>query len=104
MTLCPLFQIVADVLQHLIRQDPQLRHPLLNGNPCPVLQYANDTLIMLRADVAAASRLKELLDLFAAATGLTINFHKRTMVPMHVAAKDLKCIRVALGCHVEGFL
>jgi hypothetical protein len=53
--------------------------------PCaPSLQYADDTLIILRADPADVSRLKAILDQFAMATGLKINFHKSTAVLMHV--------------------
>jgi hypothetical protein len=95
--------LVADVLQRLIRQDPLLSHPLLNGEPCQVLQYANDTLIIMRAGVCAAARLKHLLEVLAEATGLVINFHKSTLVPMHVATSDLVDIQAALGCRVEGF-
>jgi hypothetical protein len=97
-----LFLLVADVLQRLIRQDPLLSHPLIAGEPCQVLQYADDTLIIMRADVRAASRLKSLLDMFADATGLVINFHKSTLVPMHVPADDLAAIQSALGCLCGG--
>jgi hypothetical protein len=57
----------------------------------------------MRADLPAAVRLKELLDQFADATGLTINFHKITLVPMHVPEAALMEIQAALGCRVEGF-
>jgi hypothetical protein len=57
----------------------------------------------MKADVRAASRLKTLLDMFASATGLVINFHKSTLVPMHVFLDDLYAIQAALGCRVEGF-
>jgi hypothetical protein len=98
-----LFLLVADVLQQLIRQDPVLCHPLVDGAPCPMLQYADDTLIIMRAGEPAAARLKLLLDQFAEATGLTINFHKSTLVQMHVDAAELVQIQAALGCRVEGF-
>jgi hypothetical protein len=98
-----LFLLMADVLQRLIRQDTLLQHPLVDGAPCPVLQYADDTLIICRADGAAARRLKELLNMFAVATGLTINFHKSTLVPMSVDEDVLLDVRAALGCRVEGF-
>jgi hypothetical protein len=98
-----LFLLVADVLQQMIRQDPLLRHPLVCSDPCPVLQYADDTLIIVRTDVGAARRLKDPLDSFAAAIGLPINFHKSTLVPMHVPAPLLIEIQSALGCRVEGF-
>jgi hypothetical protein len=97
-----LFLLVADVLQRLICQDPLLRHPLLVSEPCQVLQYADDTLIIMRAGVCAAVRLKHLLEVFAEATGLVINFHKSTLVPMHVATGDLVGIQAALVCRVEG--
>jgi hypothetical protein len=57
----------------------------------------------MRAGEPAAVRLKLLLDQFAEATGLTINFHKRTLVPMHVDAQGVERIQAALGCRVEGF-
>jgi hypothetical protein len=74
-----LFLLVADVLQQMIRQDLVLCHPLIDGASCPVLQYTNDTLVIMRTCAPAAARLKLLLDQFAEATGLTINFHKSTL-------------------------
>jgi hypothetical protein len=68
-----------------------------------VLQYADDKLIILRADAAGAQRLRMILDQFAEATGLTINFHKSTLVPMHVSDGNITLIRSLLGCRVEGF-
>uniref|UniRef100_A0A8R7V2Z7 Reverse transcriptase domain-containing protein n=1 Tax=Triticum urartu TaxID=4572 RepID=A0A8R7V2Z7_TRIUA len=69
-----LFIIVADVLQRLIRHDDVLRHPLLPDAPAVVLQYVDDTLIIMRVCGRGAARLKLLLDQFAEATGLVINF------------------------------
>jgi hypothetical protein len=57
----------------------------------------------MRADYGAAGRLKELLDDFAAATGLTINFHKSMVVLLFIPAQDLAAITDALGCKDEGF-
>ena len=92
-----LFLIVADVLQRLIRQDDVLRHPLLPGAPAVVLQYADDTLIIARADKDGAVRLRQILDQFAAATGLIINFTKSTLVPVHVEEEALARVVAALG-------
>lgn len=61
-------------------------HPAAPDQSCPVLQYADDTLILLRADVAELSVLKEVLDLFSLANGLHINYHKST-TPMSVSAE-----------------
>jgi hypothetical protein len=72
-----LFIIIADVLQRLIRQaffSGELTHPIDTTLPCPVLQYANDTLILIRGNVQQVTTLKTILDKFSLATGLTINF------------------------------
>jgi hypothetical protein len=86
-TPCPpyLFILVADVLQQIFVNDDLLRHPLAPDHPCAVLKYADgDTPIIARADAAAMRRLKVLMDSFARATGLSINYFKSTLVPMHV--------------------
>lgn len=57
----------------------------------------------MRAGVAEAKRLKEILLQFSDATGLHINFHKSTLVPMHVEEEMLAAIQKCLGCHREGF-
>jgi hypothetical protein len=49
-----LFIVVVDVLQQAIKQSALnglLRHPILEDQPYPVLQYADDTLIVLQGDV-----------------------------------------------------
>jgi hypothetical protein len=45
--------------------DGIMSHPLAPDLPCPVLQYADDTLILCRADLAAVSHLKKVLEEFA---------------------------------------
>lgn len=68
-----------------------------------MLQYADDTLILLRADFRDVTALKHALDEFFNATSLYINFGKSTAVPMHVD-DDLATRKVdILGCKREGF-
>jgi len=98
-----LFLLVADVLQQLIRTDGGVRHPAMDNASCPVLQYADDTLIVLKAAPGDVIRLKNLLDQFATATGLRINFHKSTIVPMNVDAADLPGLLDILGCRQDSF-
>jgi hypothetical protein len=98
-----LFLITADVLQRLIKLDAGILHPITDGVPCPVLQYADDTLIIMRADAGAARRLWLILQQFEQATGLRINYHKSTLVPMHIAPELLSDIQDCLQCRVEGF-
>jgi hypothetical protein len=89
-----LFLLVADVLQQLIKQDGELRHPLVDDLP---------PLIILRADDGAAEWLKSILDNIAAATGLVINFTKSTLVPMHVDDAGVASAAAVMGCVVEEF-
>jgi hypothetical protein len=98
-----MFLLVADVLQRVVQRDDMLQHPIIDGAPCPILQYADDTLIILCADAAAARRLRLLLEQFGAATGLRINLQKSTPVPMHVDPQLLGGIQGVLHCRVECF-
>jgi hypothetical protein len=92
-----LFLLVADILQMLIKGDRELHHPIVDDLPPLVPRYADDTLILLCAAPGAAARLKSILDDFADAIGLAINFAKSTLVPMVVDAAS------CLGCTLEGF-
>jgi hypothetical protein len=98
-----LFLIIADILQQLVKQDGVLWHPLVDGHPPLVLQYADDMLIILCAEPGAAERLKGILDDFAAATGLVINFSKSNLVPISMDTESLSSAAEVLGCVVEGF-
>jgi len=94
--------LVADVLQCLIKDKPTARHPLLDA-PCPVLQYADDTLILVRATTADVINLRSTLDSFSAATGLKINYHKSNVVPMHVPETSLRRLIKVLQCQRADF-
>ncbi|CAO2043009.1 unnamed protein product [Urochloa humidicola] len=98
-----LFLLVADVLQQLIKQDGRICHPAAADRPCPVLQYADDTLLLLRADARDLQALKEVLDVFSAFTGLKINYNKSTLVPMHTSNEDATVFQQILGCQLGTF-
>jgi hypothetical protein len=68
-----------------------------------VLQYADDTLIIIRAVPGHVENLKKVLDDFSAATGLTINFHKSTFVPVKVDNASAISMAAAFGCEVSTF-
>ena len=88
-------------LQLLIKSNSDIRHLALDG-PCPVLQYADGTLLLVCAEVTDILRLKKALHDFALATGLKINFSK-TLVPMHVATPTLNRIVRILQCQQSTF-
>ncbi|KAJ1256155.1 hypothetical protein BS78_K076500 [Paspalum vaginatum] len=98
-----LFLLVTDVLQSLIKHSKMDSHPILMGEPSPVLQYADVTLILFRADLTDVQNLNALLDSFSEATGLRINYTKSTAVPMYVSGAALGTMIQILGCKHEGF-
>jgi hypothetical protein len=98
-----LFILVADVLQRMLTRDAALHHPLAPDRPCVVLQYADDTLIVARADDAAVLQLKALLCSFTRATGLSINYTKSTLVPTHILGPNVESYVGILGCSQGSF-
>jgi hypothetical protein len=80
-----------------------LCHPIYRDRPPTVLQYADDTLIIAHASPDAASTLKDILDKFALATGLNINFHKTTLVPIHTDPNSSQLIASTFGCDLSSF-
>jgi hypothetical protein len=98
-----LFLLVADVLQTLIKRDGHVKHPLTPAETCAVLQYADDTMIVMEGDPANVCVLKMLLDIFSSATGLCINFQKSVLVPIHMDEPTVQQCVALLGCRREGF-
>lgn len=99
-----LFLLVADTLQALIRENTStIRHPFIDGDGCVTLQYADDTLIVLRGDLQEVLKLKEVLNWFAEATGLTINYHKSSIVPIHMDPSQTELCINAMGCSLQSF-
>ena len=69
----------------------------------PVLQYADDTLILTRGDIASMHVLKNILEDFSLATGLTINYYKSTFVPINVDDATASSMANVLGCALSTF-
>ena len=101
-----LFLLAADTLQQLILQASrrgELRHPLFSDLPCPTLQYADDTLIILHGELAQLLRFKEILSAFSEFSGLHINFEKSTFIPMNIDPSVAAAMATALGCPISSF-
>jgi hypothetical protein len=101
-----MFDIVAAVLQELIVgdvSDLRLRYPLVDDMPCPVIQYADDTLLLLRADASQLQRACCILESFSRATGLAINFVKSAFVPIHVLEEDARSLASIFGFPLASF-
>ena len=63
-----------------------------------VLQYADDTLIFMKADARQLFFLKALLNSFVESTGLKVNFHKSMMVPINVSDEHFNIVANIFGC------
>jgi len=99
-----LFLLVADTLQALIKSKPGLiRHPIAPSLGCVTLQYADDTLIVMRGEPQDVIHLKETLQMFSNATGLNINYHKSTIVPLNLSSSALQTCVQQLQCRVDSF-
>lgn len=68
-----------------------------------MLQYADDTLIIALASSQAVNTLKDILDKFALATGLNINFHKTTFVSINTDTITSQNIVSTFGCDLSSF-
>ena len=66
----------------------------------PIVQYADDTLIILPADRMQLLALKDMLQVFSRSTGLVVNFHKSSMIPINVDEDAIIELAAAFGCQV----
>jgi hypothetical protein len=55
------------------------------GQIYPILQYADDTLLILPADPTQLCNLKEILLKFTKSIGLKVNYHKSSMIPINIS-------------------
>ena len=75
----------------------------MNGAGCVTLQYADDTLVVLKGESLGVQKLMDVLNMFSEATGLRINYHKSTVVPLHMDPGVLQQCINTLGCWLESF-
>ena len=64
----------------------------------PIVQYADDTILIMEADVNKLVHLKGILELFALSTGLSVNYNKSSMFPINVHPDRLAVLAAAFGC------
>jgi hypothetical protein len=60
----------------------------------PIIQYADDTRILLWVEDKQVCHLQHILETFATTTGVHINFQKSTSVPLHV--NDVRAAELAV--------
>ncbi|XP_073367667.1 uncharacterized protein [Aegilops tauschii subsp. strangulata] len=77
-----------------------LHLPIPSGrnNQFPVIQYADDTIIVMPACRVQANCMKQILTDYADSVGLHINFHKSTLIPLNTPEETYKDIADIFGC------
>jgi hypothetical protein len=77
--------------------------PLANsyGQEYPIVQYADDSLVIIPADAKQLFVFKCLLQSFASSTGLKVNFYKPYIVSSNVDEEKTKIMAATLGCIIE---
>jgi hypothetical protein len=68
-----------------------------------VLQYADDTLLFLKCSLDAIIQTKRILEFFEEATGLSINCHKTTFLPIGVTPDTAISLAITFGTTVSSF-
>ena len=76
-----LFVLASDFLRAILNDvmDMGILQAPIRFSSCTkftILQYANDTLIVLQASPTQLNKLKGPVDLFSRASGLKVNYHK----------------------------
>ena len=89
-----LFVLAADFLQSMINNAKdmgQLNLPIQmqHNKDFPVIQYADDTLIIAEGDPKQLFFLRSVMNTFSLNTGLKVNFMKTMMVPINVPEERL---------------
>jgi hypothetical protein len=98
-----LFVLAADLLQSIInkaRQQGLLQLPLTEnyGQYFPIVQYADDTLLILEACPRQLFFLRAVLNSFATSTGLKVNYNKSSMYPINVCPAKMEILARTLNC------
>ena len=95
--------LLQEVVNDLLRQE-LLKLPIDVGEVTfPIVQYADDTLLVMEADVSQLEILKQALQNFSKSSGLAVNFHKSCMLPINVSEEQVKFLAESFGCVVGTF-
>lgn len=94
----------SDLLQSMINilaRQGILSPPLpIPDTDFPIAQYADDTLLIMQASSDQLVALKNLLQDFALATGLKVNYSKSCMMPINVADDKMADFASVFGCSI----
>jgi len=100
-----LFILVADLLQTVVNKawhSGVLKHPISDSfqDDFPIVQYADDTLLILLGDARILFNLKGLLRSFSDSTGLHVSLAKSFLVPINMSNDRATHLANTFGCQV----
>jgi hypothetical protein len=80
----------------------RVKHPLSKyyGQDYPILQYVDDTLIILPTDAKQPILLKGLLRSFTHSTTFKVNYSKYFLVPINISEEKVIHLANTIGCQV----
>jgi hypothetical protein len=101
-----LFVLAADLLQCVINQVHnmgilQLPIPANDQAGFPVIQYADDTIVLMKAYQRQSLCLKAILETFAQSTGLRVNYSRSGMVPLNMSQEKTEIMTSVFGCKMQ---
>jgi hypothetical protein len=99
-----LFVLAVELLQILVNHaaslnflQPPIPQPMADY---PIVQYADDTLLIMKADARQLIFLKSLLNSFAESIGLEVNYNKSQMLPINVSHEEIQTLASTFGCTI----
>jgi hypothetical protein len=98
-----IFVLTTDLLQSIINRAKDLgilRLPLNVGytTDFPIIQYADDTLLIMEACTLQLFALKAILNTFATSTGLKVNYSKSSIYPINLSQERLSHLASTFHC------
>jgi hypothetical protein len=87
--------IINKACQHGLFQMPI---PTQSSHGFPVIQYTDDTIIIMKASQKELLCLMALLETFGQSTGLRVNYVKSGLVPLNLSVKSKPCLSPTLVC------
>jgi hypothetical protein len=100
-----LFVLATDLLQSIInkaRHQNLLQLPFTEncGQDFLIVQYANDTLLIMEAYTKQLFFLKAVLNSYATLMGLRVNYNKSSMYPINVNPEKMEILSRTFNCHI----
>jgi hypothetical protein len=97
-----LFAIADDLLQCAINKEYEIGNlhppfPQRSENPFPIIQYVDDTFIIMQCCDSQLAILKDILNKISVSSGLIVNFHKSCLVPINISSERANSLRNPSG-------